>query len=199
MKRARNAYLAVLAFVLAPLTAHAGIIITVGEIGDDVVFSFYGNLDTDGLTPKFYTHGHGIFNGGANANSTLFTPDTAISFGVGNSMLGYEVQSFAPTSTVNRVFFGSTAGDGFGLFSGNTLALPIGYVSQTNISGYLTLASQSFDSLGLLHGTYETYLPSQDFVRMEIGPAVRVSEPSALLLLGSGLLALLIARRRRSE
>lgn len=82
------------------------------------------------------------------------------------------------------------------MFEGDTLALPIGYNSNSVIAGTLTLASQSFTTLGLIDGVYESYLPSEDFVRMVISTA-SVLEPGTLALLGIGLLGMELARRKR--
>ena len=194
MTKARSKPLAIFAaLLLSPFAAQAGIIITTDQIGDDFVFSYSGSLDTTGLTPTFITNGLGLYEGNATFNNP---PDSAIAFGVGPGMQGYDQTSFTVSSTIQQTIIGTATGDGFALFASDTLALPIGYISGTFISGTLTLESQSFASLGMIAGIYETFLPSQDFIRMELG-VTRVPEPGILSLLAAGLLGMGLRRRRR--
>jgi PEP-CTERM motif len=171
----------------------AGIIISVAESGSDVVFGYSGDLDTAGLVPTFITNGLGFLS--------VEASQTALAFGVGPSMQGYTVPSLAaigaPT-TPTSLIFGDATGGGFAMFTSGTMALPFGYVSGTNIAGTLTLDSQSFASLGLIDGTYESLLPSGDFVRLTIA-TTQVPEPGTLSLLAAGLLTVGALRFRNAR
>ena len=184
----RTTLATIIAVVLGySLSTQAGIIISVAESGSDVVFGYSGDLDTTGLVPTFITHGLGFLS--------VTATQTALAFGVGPSMQGYTVPSLAAIGAPTSLIFGDATGGGFAMFTSGTMALPFGYVSGTNIAGTLTLDSQSFASLGLMDGTYESLLPSGDFVRLTI--ATQVPEPGTISLLAAGLLAVGALRFRR--
>ena len=173
--------------------SEAAVIINVAEVGNDVVFEYSGSLDTTGLTPTFLTNGLGLFGGN-------FSDSTAIAFGRGNQLQGFAgVQSFVPVSSADiGVILGATTGTGFALFGGDTLGLPVGYVSGSALFGTLTLTSQTFASLLLVDGIYTTFTPSQDFIQLRIG-TFSVPEPTTLALLGLGLVGMGYARRRKAS
>ena len=175
--------------------ARASVIIDVSEFGVDLVFSYSGSLDTTGLIPSFMTNGAAFFVGNTNGGQT------AIGFGIGPQLQGYEAPglfSFSATSLFLDKFVGGIAtGSGLSLFAGHTLGLPVGYISNTPLSGNLTLKNQSFDTLALIAGIYESHLPSGDFLRLTIDHSgiPPVPEPNALLLIFGG--AVLEGLRRR--
>jgi len=190
----KNLLIACVAFAVAILgynnTSHASVHITVAQVGDDVVFKYEGSLDTAGLTAKSLTNGSALYNG---KTSTL---NTAIAFGVGPLMQGYELSSFATTSNSQGIYATSSEGSGFALFSLNTLALPQNYDSGSGLAGSMTFENKTYASFDFIAGTYKSILPSGDYVEMILDNQ-NVPEPaSAIVFLG--LLGGICARRRRS-
>lgn len=151
----------------APLAATATIDITVAEFGADVVFSYSGALDLTGAN---------VVSAGANTNAFV-APVTsggvgAIGFGGGSTDRVFDVASLPPFGT-GSFLEGSPMGPGFGVFTSDSLGVPVGYVSNTPIAGSLTLDGQTLASLGLIEGVYQTgTLPSGDFVRLTIPEVV---------------------------
>ncbi|NNL67128.1 MAG: hypothetical protein HKP30_12855 [Myxococcales bacterium] len=174
----------------APAPAAATIDITVAELGADVVFSYSGALDLAGAN---------VVSAGANTNAFVSPVSGsgvgAIGFGGGSTDRVFDVTSLPPFGT-GSFLAGSALGPGFGVFTSDSLGLPLGYVSDTQIVGSLTLTGQTLASLGLLEGVYVTgSLPSGDFVHLTI-PQV-VPEPALALLALSGAAALGLRRRLR--
>ena len=91
------------------------------------------------------------------------------------------------SSTRTDLFYGVTTGSGFAMFTRDTVALPVGYASKSLIAGTLTLANQTFSTLGLIDGTYQINLPSNDFVRMVIDTSIAVPAPATLALMSLGI------------
>jgi hypothetical protein len=188
VKRSTLAVIVALVLGYSSLT-QAGIIISVAESGSNVVFGYSGDLDTTGLVPTFITNGFGFL--------FMDASQTALAFGVGPSMQGYTVPSLAAIGApTTGLILGDVTGGGFAMFTSGTMALPFGYASGTDIAGTLTLDSQSFASLGLIDGTYESLLPSGDFVRLTIA-TTQVPEPGTISLLAAGLLTVGALRFRK--
>ena len=75
--------------------------------------------------------------------------------------------------------------------------MPVGYISGAALLDTATYAGQTFASLGVIPGTYEWTWgtgANQNFTLTT--SAVAVPEPSSLVVLGGGLLAMWRARRR---
>jgi hypothetical protein len=170
--------------VCAAAPATATIDITVAEVGSDVVFSYAGALDVTGATVDT-----------GFAQSFVFPQDSsgvgAIGFGGGSVDRVFDVTSFPAFGTGGFVAGSGTTGPGFAVFTSDSIGLPFGYVSDTPISGSLTIADESMASLGLIGGVYQTgSLPSGDFVRLT------VPEPASALLCLWATAALASSRRR---
>lgn len=170
----------------AAASAAATIDITVAQVGSDVVFSYAGALDLTGAS---------VDTAGANI-AAFAAPQTAsgvgaIGFGGGPGD-SLDVTSMPAFGTGDFVS-GSPTGPGFGVFTNDRLGLPLGYTSNTPISGTLTISGETLASLGLIAGVYQTgTLPSGDFVRLT------VPEPASAVLCLCAAAALASGRRRRS-
>ncbi len=175
-------------------TATAAVIVTVQEVGSNVVFDSTGSLDIDGLSPV------------STANTTTFVRGTeGFVFGErANTQVDVYALASVPTN------FGGTRFDApesfvvtsppdsaFGaLISPQTLRLPSGYVSGTPLLYDMTFLNESFTSMELFPGTYVWTLENDDTVTLQI-VATAVSAPSALALLVPAVVGLGVVRRRR--
>jgi hypothetical protein len=171
----------------------AGYLVTLTQVGSDVVASGSGPIDLSGLTslgtfaagsaeihPSFAL----IVNGkaGATASYTGFT---------GPLIFGSGGESFPDTTSGDFVAIDPDFGD---------LDLPAGYVSHSLLSDTSTYDNQTFASLGVTPGTYVWTWgrgPDQNFTL--VIPA-SVPEPSTvlLLILGAAFAGVPFARPRRN-
>ena len=107
---------------------------------------------------------------------------------------------FTPFGTGPQNLFGTAGtGDRVGLFGGQDIGLPVGYVSNTPLSGTSSF-NGSFSSLGLTPGSFLTPLDSgdaTDSVFVNVGPLIVVPEPSAFVLLTAMAGGLMTRRRRK--
>jgi hypothetical protein len=95
-------------------------------------------------------------------------------------------------------FADTGSGDAFGISSGMSILVPLGYVSGDPLSASAIYLSQSFASMGLVEGTYVYtwgFGESADSLTVNVGA---VPEPTiaGLLALGGGVLALRSRKRR---
>jgi len=172
-------------FAACTCSAHASLIITAVESGSDVVFSYNGSIDLTGAPSPTGPGSSAFINASAPALSfrdfsagqadqyNLPSPPPAFStFGSG--------AAHVPTSTSGDILRLS------GASTPHQISLPVGYTSNTAISGTMTFVGQSFVSLGLTPGDYVWDLtfsggPAQD-ATISVVP-----EPSAVY----GMLAFL--------
>jgi len=166
-------------------------LITISPSGSDVVATGSGSLNLSALTPL-----------ATGSNPSLLLPSLAgliINPGGSYMILGgiSGPASWGPGSSVAA---NSASGDVFAIvgFQGD-VAVPVGYVSGTQLSDSATFSNASLDSLGLTAGTYTYTWGSEataDSITVEIGAAA-APEPGTWMLLtcGAGLVAL--ARRRK--
>jgi hypothetical protein len=160
--------------------AHADYILTVSQVGSNVVATGSGTIDLAGLTfnttlssGPLLNPSSGIAYAGLFGSSTIYTGVTGpTSFGTGGS---------APAS--------SGTGAIVGIESGSYVAVPSGYVSGNALSDTATWNSKTLSSLGLAPGTYTwTWGSGGEHFTLDV---VAAPEPSSLLLLGAGLLGLM--------
>jgi len=155
--------------VLNISASHAAVTINIVESGGSVQAVFSGGINTSALgspgppsanISPFYLAGIGSF-----ATSGVKTPYPT------------DAAAWTPYGPPNLVpidQWDSTSGDPFAMYSGGTLGLPVGYVSQSPLSGTATKASSTFATLGFTPGTYVTTLTNGlflDTVTINIGPS----------------------------
>jgi PEP-CTERM motif len=186
----RIAFALAAALALCVVPARAGFIITIDQVGPDVVATGSGSLNLTGLT----------FNGTVDSAPGVTPIFANITFGEGLISTGDDYgplmgpSSFGPGIGDIPTSF---SGDTFGVVNGiGNVRVPDGYTSGTPLSGTDTFANLTISSLGLTPGTYTYTLPN-DTITVRIGAVV--PEPSTLALAGIGALAGLgvWARRRR--
>jgi hypothetical protein len=173
--------------------AHAALILTMEEVGADVVVSASGtaNLAAFAVPLNIFEPGamnpsFGFIVSGDSADKTLdaYGPITGpASFGAG---------AFLPAS--------SGSGPGFGVAAqGSLLVVPDGYASGALLSGTSVYAGTTFASLGVTPGTYVWNWgsgPTADSLTLQIGPAA-APEPVSLSLLAVGVAGFAVRRWRR--
>jgi hypothetical protein len=132
-------------------TPTSGLIVTISEVGSDVIMSGSGSLNLTGLIEGSVQSGWGI-------NGTLGT----WVIGPSSSFFGRKYQGNAFSSYPNSFGSGYTAptsftGDAFGIQNGSLgkdIIVPIGYTSGSPLSGTATFANKTISSMGLTPGTY---------------------------------------------
>lgn len=150
----------VITFVFSIRPAHAGYIVSLQQVGPDVVATGSGTLDVTGLT----------LNGGGGAQGHI-EPDSA-NINVGAGPIDNYLINFGPPDNFNGpdnfgpggprfsdTFSGSIVAISndahFGVFQGE-LDVPQGYVSGTPLGlSTATFTGQTFSSLGVTPGIYE--------------------------------------------
>jgi hypothetical protein len=180
--------------------AQAAYTVSLVEQGTSVVATGSGTIDTIDLTagytapgaPSMYAFAGEITTGPTSYPDNIFQeyhgPYTGpASFGGGG--LSYA---------------GSGSGDTVGIIAelnSNELFVPRGYVSGASLSSSATWGNTDFTSLAVTPGTYEWTWGSgadADSFTLQIGAASDVPEPTSLLLLTTGMLALGVFRRKRT-
>jgi hypothetical protein len=181
--------------VVAPLT-QAGFIVTLQQVGSNVVETGSGAVDLTGLT----------FLGASLTEEGRI----AASFAQIHMAPPGLSSVFAFTGFTGPGSFGSGGGFLGSNFSGDVVGIegaiagffvPFGYVSGTALSNSMTFNNATFASLGVTPGTYVwswgTGLPNQNFT-LQIGGAGVPDSGSTVSLLGCALLGLAALRRKLS-
>jgi hypothetical protein len=178
--------------------AKAGVVINIGEVGGDVVTTFYGSLDLTGLTQ--------IPSGFANVDPRLRASNTfysGVEEGAANLRFWYGFTGPAALGPGTSTFVATSAfGDKFAfnnnLFALSGVFLDLTYASGATLSGGTTFAGQTFALMGLTEGTYVYEAPNDTvtFIIGDVRPGVPEPDSWALLVLGFGLAGSALRARR---
>lgn len=129
--------------------AQAGYLVTLQQVGPDVVATGTGTVDLTGLTPEFSTIQSGAFMnptfGVLTMGTTAFTSADVYFGATGPTSFGTGADTDANSGTGDHVSIG-----GFEAL----LLLPQGYVSGTALSDSSTYDGKTFSTLGVTAGTY---------------------------------------------
>jgi hypothetical protein len=174
-------------------SARASYIVTLQEVGSNVVANGSGTIDYTDLT---------LSNSGTTSNQALIGPSA-------------QVIQTGPTGPVNfftysglltvLTSFGSggithaNTGSGDFVGIGTALAVPQGYVSGAALSDSMTFNSATFATLGVTPGTYVATWGTgvhADSFTLQIGPAGVPDAGSTLPLLSFASLGLVALRRK---
>lgn len=168
--------------VSAVSSARAAIVLTVSQVGPDVVISGSGSLNITGITPLFNS---GWVLPSGSRDSARVGAGTALAFG---SLSGPATMG---TGGAGGQFASSTTGVPFGITTFNSrYFVPQDYVSGESLSGTATYNGVTLASLGFAEGTYVYTIPVTGDTITVIVPA-----PGAAAMLGVG--GLVAMRRRR--
>jgi hypothetical protein len=167
------------ALVFSAPRAQAGYIVTLQQVGNDVVASGNGAIDLTGLTSAF--------SGAAKAQLSPFEAGITTGPATDTPADGYDGISGPKTFGGGSLTIGASSGSGDVVTivgGGNLLGVPHGYLSGT-LSDTSTYDNQTFAGLGVNPGVYEWTWgrgPNQNFT-LVIG---EVPEPTtwAMLLVG---------------
>ncbi len=174
-------------------SAQAAYIVTLVQQGPNVVatgsgsidltdlVNFAGTLESSGITPNA-----GIISTGAGDNLAYYHTATGpTNFGSGGN-------TFADSGSGELVGINTNSGA-----SGNSVGVPVNYISGSLVSDTATYDNATFASLGVTPGTYVWAWGSganADSFTLQIG--VTAPEPASLALLAVGLGGLGIVLRR---
>lgn len=167
--------------------AQAEAVIDIVEYGGFVSVSGSGWLNIDALEFQNTFGGFGTVNP-MDAGVTVNDGDIDVYGG-----------AFGPVSfgTGTLTFQSAGSGDAFGISSGMSIIVPLGYVSGDLLSGSSIYLSQSFASMGLEEGTYIYTWGSGESSDTLTVNVRSVPEPTAAALLALGGCALALRSRKR--
>ena len=180
------------------MTANAAVIVTVQEVGQNVVFESTGSLDVTGLAATGRQNTIGFVRG---TEGFVFGPtfgdiqvDTYVATSVPAAFGATEFSrpdSFVATSPPDSAF-GALIGP-------PSIRLPVGYTSGTPLIFEMVFFDQSLMTMELTPGTYVWTLENDDTVTLQISGPAEVTAPPTLPLLGAAVLGLGLIRRRRRQ
>lgn len=174
-------------------TAHAAVIMTLEQVGPDVVATGSGTVDLAGLTYEFSGSGLGPY---------IHPSTSGLLVGAGGNYGLYgAISGPASFGTGNGTVASSGTGGGLGLVS-DVIDVPQGYVSGTPLSGTATWDSTTLAALGVTTGTYTwTWGSGADADSLTLYAGVpapsSAPEPASVLELTLGAAALALFRRLR--
>jgi hypothetical protein len=172
-------------------SARASFMVTVNQVGTDVVWTGSGAINWTGLT----------FVGSGSAGGGDIEPNVAgLQMGASGNIDQYD--GITGLTSFGSGAFSSTnnsSGDFFGFLGNRVIDVPHNYVSGAPLSDSMTFSNATFASLGLAPGTYEwtwgTGMNADSFT-LQIGPAGVPDTGSTLPLLSFALLGLAALRRK---
>ncbi|MCU0987438.1 MAG: hypothetical protein MUC89_21300 [Acetobacteraceae bacterium] len=176
--------------VLCAAPAQAAFVMTMQQVGNDVVASGSGSISDNSFGLSL-----SVLPTVRSAVGWLVTGDRS-----GGTTIRGGVSGPASFGTGNvRVAPSSTTGVALGIFGNNgDFLLADSYVMGTPMTSGATWANATFASLGLTPGTYVWTWNTNSYTLniIEPTPPTAVPAPPALALFGLGLAGLLAARRR---
>lgn len=192
--------------VIVASPAQAGYVVTLTQVGPNVVASGSGAIDLSGLALAVVADeapgvvpNYGIISTGTTALVDLYTT-TGYETGplyFGTGMSGSEDTTLASSGSGDMVGF--SVRTALGQFPSG-VSVPYGYMTDNPLSDSATYDNSTFSSLGVVPGTYEwTWgtATDQNFT-LQIGPAA-VPEPATWALLLAGLMAIFGLKLSRSK
>ncbi|MGH7103203.1 MAG: PEP-CTERM sorting domain-containing protein [Acetobacteraceae bacterium] len=181
---------------LAALPAQADYVVTLTQVGSNVVATGSGTIDLTGLSPD----GGGSSEAGVEPSAAGINTGPPI-FAASSFYTGYTGPASFGSGGQTSASSGSGDIVGIGAF-GVDLVVPSGYVSDSALSDTSTYDGATFASLGVTPGTYTWTWgsgPADGNFTLDV-KTTAVPEPGSLALLGIGLLGLGLvgfASRRR--
>jgi hypothetical protein len=148
-----------------PTAQPSGLIVTISEVGSDVIMSGSGSLNVTGLI-----EGSVQSNGGINGTSGTWVIGSSTAF-FGRKFYGNIVNVYPNSFGSGYTAPTSYSGDKFGVQIGSIsrdIILPLGYTSGSPLSGTATFANKTISNMGLTSGTY-TYSWGSDSITLQIG------------------------------
>ncbi len=179
-----------LIFAISPMARAADLIVTIQQVGSDVVMTGSGSVNTAGLSLDGPAQRAGSVSPSTNT-FTVGSPNT-ISELVWSGLTGTP-PSFGKGS---NTLASSGTGDTFSVNNSN-IYVPFSYISGAALSGQSTFLGTTIGALGLTTGRYNWTWGSRENAGSAVLTIGAVPEPStyALATIATGVMAA-VARRR---